>query len=199
MTTSTLQEFERDLLAIVGDANDSSPYWSDGILEESLRSSLRWFSTSGPEIEASFTVTVAGYEQDMSALDPVPYVFYSLTYPWADGGDLEDGWQHYRFIGDSTVRVDNMSFAVNDVIRVRYAPVYTIENLDGAAATNVRTSDIPRYLLVAAHMLFFELATRSAIKGDENYNRFRQLSDMFLEKFNMESSGPEYIEWGSFA
>jgi hypothetical protein len=199
MSTSTLQEFERDLLALVGDANDGGPYWSDSILEESLRSALRWFATSGPEIEASFTVTSAGYEQDMSALDPVPYIFYSLTYPWADGQSIDDGWQHYRFIGNSTVRVDNHSFAVGDVIRVRYAPVYTIENLDGEAATNLRTSDIPRFLLVAAHMLFFELATKAGISGDENYNRFRQLSDMFLEKFNMEYGGPEYIEWGSYA
>ena len=199
MSTSTLADFERDLLSIVGDANDESPYWTDGILQESLRSALRWFATSGPEIEASFTVTTAGYEQDMSALDPVPYIFYSVTYPWADGQTIEDGWQHFRFIGNSTIRMDSVYAAVGDVLRVRYAPVYTINGLDGATATNVRAGDIPRFLLAAAHMLFFELATRAALKGDENYNRFRQLSDMFMEKYNMEYPGPEYIEWGSYA
>ena len=199
MTTSTMVDFERDLLSLVGDANDELPYWSDGILQETLRSTLRWFSMSGPEIEASFTVTVAGYEQDLSALDPVPYGILSITYPWSDGRAIDDGYQTFRYIGDATIRLDTLSPSVGDVLRIRYEPVYTINGLDGETATNLRTSDIPRFLLAAAHMLFFELATRAGVRGDDNFNRFRQVSDMFLEKFYNEFSGPNYIEWGSYA
>lgn len=143
---STLSELKTDLLSLLADYDDNAG-WEDGVLEEALRRGLRMYCEHGRPTEASFTVTTAGYEQDLASL--LPLKIHSVMVYFSDGVEF---WANlWRQVGATTVRFDGNQLAVGDVLRVRYQKLQTIEDLDGGTSTTVPSIDEATLLLAAAH------------------------------------------------
>jgi hypothetical protein len=91
--------------------------------------------------ETSFTVSVGGYEQDMSSISAVNAIL-SAAYPWTEGDDLTGQCfgcrlAEWRLTGPNTLYFCRAQPAAGEIIRVRYTKLHAIQELDGAAATTV--------------------------------------------------------------
>ncbi len=131
----TLVALRAEVLAAL--ASDDGATWSDALLDEALRRSLRALDRFGPVYEATHTVSVAGADQDVSVLPGLLEVT-GLAWPWMEEQPFEVAVQRWRTLGEvGRVRLRSGCPAVGDALRVRYRKTHSLEGLDGATATTV--------------------------------------------------------------
>jgi hypothetical protein len=194
---SNFNELQSYLLAILGDPYDELR-WSEGLLEQALRSALVEFSFFGAEREALFTVTTAGYEQDLSTLNARRIL--TISWPSDDGYAWDKAWVDFRMVDEHTVRFDEWEVTAGEVLRVRYAPTHTVNGLDGATTTTLYAREEHSFLLLAASKACDLRARRLlASGGDKSYVAiFRSLSNEYLAEFHSSDSEPTVLSWGKY-
>lgn len=131
---TTLIDYRADLDGWLATAVDAAT-WTTALKDAALRLALREYDAR-LVYETSLTVTTAGAQQDVSAIDGLDEVL-ALAYPWQEGADFAAHTICWRYAGDQTVLVEEVTPQVSEVIRVRHTRGHTIESLDGAAATTV--------------------------------------------------------------
>lgn len=139
---ATLTDYRLDLNNILATAVDSST-WTTAMLDQAIRMSLDELNRQ-LVYEVSFTVTVAGYEQDLSSITGINSVL-AAAYPWLDGRGFGECLQEWRVSGVNKIIFDSVSPSVGEKIRVRYTKAHVIQALDAAVATTV--PDNNRYLV----------------------------------------------------
>lgn len=136
--TNLLADYRTDLDSLLATAVDSST-WTTTIKDQGLRMAIDNLN-SQLVYEASFTVTVAGYEQDVSTITAINNVL-AVAYPWVDGGDFGQCLAEWRFSGVNKIYFQRVQPAVAEILRVRYTKAHAIQNLDSAVATTVPDRD----------------------------------------------------------
>lgn len=121
---------------ILATAVDSST-WTTVIKDQALRYALTAYDDRFT-YETSFTVTVTGYEQDLSGMTALRDIL-ALSYPWSDGASFASLQRRFRVTADLTVLFTECQPAIDEVIRVRHTINHAIKDLDSAAATTVPT------------------------------------------------------------
>src|SRR5262245_26355478 len=130
-----LVDYRSDVHNLLASATDAA-HWTNAMIDQALRGALGEFNTQ-LVYETSFTVSVAGYEQDLSGIAAINAVL-AVAYPWVDGSPFgEGGVAEWRFSGVNKVYFANVQPATAEVIRVRYSKLHAIQNLDSAASTTV--------------------------------------------------------------
>lgn len=117
-------------------AVDSST-WTDALLTDAIRQARNAYNRN-ILYETSFTVTVAGYSQDLSGITDMLDI-HAIAYPWQDGLVFEDHVTHWRFTTHLVVYFDDARPAVNEILRLRHSKLHHVKDLDAAAATTVPT------------------------------------------------------------
>jgi hypothetical protein len=124
---------------LLATAVDSST-WTTAIIDQSLRLALD--ELNGLLVyEDDFTVTVAGYSQDLSGMTAINSVL-SVAYPWVEGSDpygtsYGRSMVAWRFMGHNVIYLSQAQPQVGEVLRVRFTKLHVIEDLDSALATTV--------------------------------------------------------------
>lgn len=132
---------------ILAAAVDSST-WTTAIKSQALRMALQAYDLF-PVYEASFTVTVAGHSQDLSAVTTLKQIL-SVAYPWDGHSTFEDLIAPHRFTAANVLWFEDVEPQINDVIRYRYLKTHTIKDLDAAASTTPPTTDAQAIATYAA-------------------------------------------------
>lgn len=138
---------------------DDMPWW-DPLIDVGITRVLENYTMYGPVIEATFAVTVAGAQQLLTeGTGKIANLFEvaSLAYPWAEDNAVEF-WEKellYRTIdqdGHHIIAWDRkiITFKADDLIRVRYKQVQTVDEFEGADATTYSLQQEPFIALGAA-------------------------------------------------
>lgn len=130
-----LEDAREDVVRMLGGSVDAAT-WSQSMLDEAVRQSLRAYSLHGPAYEVDLTVEVSGHEQDLSAIADL-LAIECVAYPWYDGLLIEDQAVRWRRVGAFTVRLDGVRPTLGETLRVRYRRTHAIEDLEGALTTTV--------------------------------------------------------------
>ena len=192
---SNFTEFQTYLLAILGDPYDEL-HWTDGLIEQAIRSALVDFPLSADPREAIFTASSSDYEQDMSSLNAKRIL--SISYPSEDGYAHDYHLKEFRYVDEHTVRFDTWQVQSGDELRVRYAPALTIDGLDGATSTTLYDREEHQFLLLAAAKACDLRARRMMAEGEESsrIGMFRSLSNEYYAEFNHSDIVPTVLNWG---
>lgn len=173
--TLALTDYRSDVYNQLAAAADASK-WTPAMLDDALRLALNELNTQ-LVYETSFTVTVAGFEQDLSGITAINAVL-AVAYPWVDGAEFGHCVTPFRFTGVNQIYFTNAEPAVDEVIRVRYSKLHTIQNLDSAAATLV--TDAHRALLgltaaaIACEMRYRQAGEQYLLNAAEVFRRRAQ-------------------------
>jgi hypothetical protein len=139
---ATLTEYRNDLGNLLATAVDPST-WTTAMLDQALRMALD--ELNGQLVyEGTFTVSVTGYEQDLSSMSAINSIL-ALAYPWQDGWSFGEHLSEWRVIGVNRVAFHSVQPAAGEVIRVRYSKLHLIQSLDAAVSTTV--PDHARFLV----------------------------------------------------
>jgi hypothetical protein len=133
-----IADYRTDIDNLLATAVDSST-WTTAIKDQGLRMALDELNDH-LIYEASFTVTIAGYEQDLSAIVGLNQVRL-VAYPWVDGSDFSGCLAEWRVTGINKIYLTRVQPAVGEILRVRYSKSHTISGLDAAVATTVADRD----------------------------------------------------------
>src|SRR3954454_4276236 len=129
--TTTIIDYRSDLHNVLATAVDAS-HWPNALLDQAVRLALNEINTQ-LVYETSFTVTIAGFEQDLSGMTAINAVL-NVVYPWVDGTAFGDYHPvEWRFTGINIVYFAEAQPAVGEIIRVRYSKLHVIQNLDSAS------------------------------------------------------------------
>ena len=134
--------------------NDSS--WPERLVDSAIRLALRDYTDYGPIREKNFTVTTAGFEQDVSGVSAILYQIVNVTYPWdaANASPFYKNQTVWREVRNQVIIMEKgqnvMDPALNDIIRLRYREAHTITDLDSATATTLDGPDITPFTVGAA-------------------------------------------------
>jgi hypothetical protein len=131
---TTLTDYRADLDGWLATAVDAAT-WTSTLKDAALRLALREYDAR-LVYETSFTVATAGAQQNVSAIAGLDEVL-ALAYPWQEGADFAARTVCWRYAGDQTVLVKEVTPQLGQVIRVRHTRGHAIESLDGAPATTV--------------------------------------------------------------
>lgn len=132
---------------LLASAVDSST-WTTDMLDQGVRMALDELNEL-LVYEATFTVSSAGYEQDLSGVTDLFRVL-ALAYPWADGREFGQCLATWRLSGVNKAYFEQVEPQVGDEIRVRYLMTHKVEDLDSAVATTVPSVHEDWVQLVAA-------------------------------------------------
>jgi hypothetical protein len=132
-----LADYRSDLNNLLATAVDTST-WPTTLLDEALRRALGELNLL-LVYETSFTVSVAGYEQDFSSIANL-YGVLAVAYPWQDGWDFARRLATWRTVGPHKVYFTTARPAVGETVRVRHTKLHTIDDLDSATTTTVPDS-----------------------------------------------------------
>lgn len=132
--TLALADYRTRLDNILATAIDSAT-WTTAIKDQALRHALESYDDRFTH-ETSFTVTTAGYDQDLSGITALRDIL-AVAWPWDDDADFHRLMRRFRTTGDQIIRFLDCEPAVDDVIRVRHTINHAIKDLDSAAATTV--------------------------------------------------------------
>ena len=118
--------------------------WPQELIDTGLRRALNTYEMYGPVIEADFTVSTAGVEQDLSAgtgaIDDI-FAIDALAYPWDPTEVFFNQMVSFRTTDHAGVKVimerkiTLYNPQVAEKIRVRYHQIQTIQGLNGATTT----------------------------------------------------------------
>lgn len=122
--------------------------WTDAILIDALRQALAAYDRT-VVYETSFTVTTAGYTQDLSGMTALLEI-KDIAWPWSSGLSYNQIRRKYRYYDAHKIDMTPAYPAVNDVIRVRHTKIHYIKDLDSAASTTVPTRHAHLINLAAA-------------------------------------------------
>jgi hypothetical protein len=146
---TTLADYRSDLDNLLATAVDAAT-WPDALLDEALRRAVDELNLL-LVYETNFTVATAGYEQDLSSLTDL-YSVLAVAYPWQEGWDFAHTLAAWRSVGHNKIYFTAVRPAVGETIRVRYAKLHKIDDLDSAAATTVPDAHRSLVALWAAAM-----------------------------------------------
>ena len=144
---TTLADVRSEVTARLAGAVDSLT-WTTSLLDPAIRLGLA--EVDGVLVyESDFTVTIAGYAQDLSAI-PALLGILALAYPWSAGASFAQRLVAWRSAGQGGVILAGVEPQVGEVIRVRHTMRHTLTDLDGAAATTLPEVYRPLLGLTAA-------------------------------------------------
>ncbi|MCC7355486.1 MAG: hypothetical protein IT330_17225 [Anaerolineae bacterium] len=144
---ATLRDRTESLLKDAGNS-----LWTTSELDDAIRRALHRYSEMQPrELVTTLTLAAAGREVSLSGVNGLlrplrvwwPYTASEPEYPPA--------WVHWDLHGPATLFLDVADEPqANDVVRLFYTALHTIEGLDSAAATTVPADDEETIILGAA-------------------------------------------------
>ena len=126
--TTTATTLKTALLSLVG-ASLATDGWEDPVLAEALSQGLADLNAWLPPIEASFTVVTPGAEQDLNSL--APQQILAVATPWRDTSEWRTAAVPWRLTAPGVVMLPEAATA-DQVVRVRYRKVYTVQGLGAA-------------------------------------------------------------------
>jgi hypothetical protein len=188
---TVLADYRSDVHDIVATYTDAGK-WPPTLIDAALRLALVQLNQQ-LVYEADFTVTGAGYEQDLSGITAINSIL-DVAYPWVEGSDFGRCVVPWRLTGPNTIYLTHAQPAVDDVIRVRYSKLHAIEDLDGAEATTV--PEAQRYLVglwAAAYGCEMRLRQAGELYLGEVATRLREQGERVLSHVPVVSR----LRWGS--
>ncbi|MBI9043376.1 MAG: hypothetical protein JEZ06_02750 [Anaerolineaceae bacterium] len=139
---TVLAGFRTKVLTILG---QTITKYSNDVLDEALRETLGEFSRYVPNMKrAEITLAAAGRQVDLSALAGLIYLI-QLAYPFTTGEEtptIHESYYLYHTDGSPMIEIcgDRVP-ASGEKLRVVYGAEHTIEDLDTATTTTLRTRD----------------------------------------------------------
>jgi hypothetical protein len=115
-----------------------STRWTTAMLDEALRNALQEFCERGPTVEVTF-IAINGYEQNIGDDVPDLYSIERLAWPYeTDRTDPTDWAVSFRMKEHGIAILETHDEpTAGELIQVIYRRLWTIQNLDSAAATSV--------------------------------------------------------------
>lgn len=129
-----LAEYIANLDLTLATAVDAST-WPDALLTEAIRQGRNAYNRA-TVYETSFTVTTAGYNQDLSSITDLLDI-HAIAYPWQDGLNFSTYVVPWRFYDHLKVYFNHDRPAVTEILRLRHTKLHHIKDLDAAASTTV--------------------------------------------------------------
>ncbi|MFN8467945.1 MAG: hypothetical protein U0X20_20465 [Caldilineaceae bacterium] len=180
--TNTASTLKSGLLSLVG-ASLATDGWEDPVLAEALGQGLADLNAWMPPIEVSFTVTVAGVEQDLNSL--APQQILAVATPWDTGSEWRTAAAPWRLTGPGVVMLPEAA-AVGQVLRVRYRKVYAVQGLGGAVATTLPASAERTLLLAAAahaYLIRYRQLSRRPSTAPSDLASCKELAEVYRRQF----------------
>jgi hypothetical protein len=170
------------LLSLVG-ASLSMDGWEDPVLAEALTQGLADLNAWMPPIEASFTVTTPGREQDLNSLAPQQVL--AVATPWEATSEWRTAAVPWRLTAPGVVMLPEAAVA-DQVLRVRYRKVYTVSGLGAAVATTLPAS-AERTLLLAsaahAYLIRYRQLSRRPSTAPSDLASCKELAEVYRRQF----------------
>ena len=177
-----LNSLKTNLLSLVG-ASLSVDGWEDGVLAEALAQGLADANVWLPPVEASFSVTTAGADQDINTLAPIQVL--AVAYPWTATSTWRDAAVPWRMTGPGVVTL-NTAATAGQTVRVRYRKAYTVNGLGGAAATTLPAAAERLLLLAAAshaYLIRYRQLSRRPSTAPSDLQSCKELADVYRRQF----------------
>jgi hypothetical protein len=179
---TTATTLKTALLSLVG-ASLSVDGWEDPVLTEALAQGLADLNAWMPPIEASFTVVTPGREQDLSSLAPQQVL--AVATPWTETSEWRTAAVPWRLTAPGVVMLPDAA-AADQVVRVRYRKVYTVNGLGGAVATTLPTT-AERTLLLAsaahAYLIRYRQLSRRPSTAPSDLASCKELAEVYRRQF----------------
>ena len=132
-----LTDYRTNLSNMLATAVDSTR-WTTAMFDEALRNALQEFCERGPTVEVTF-IAINGYEQNIGDDVPDLYSIERLAWPYeTDRTDPADWAVPFRMKEHGIAILETHDEpTAGELIQVIYRRLWTIQNLDSAAATSV--------------------------------------------------------------
>ncbi len=180
--TTDVNSLKTALLSLVG-ASLSVDGWEDGVLTEAIAQGLADANVWLPPVEASFSVTTPGADQDISTLAPLQIL--AVAYPWETTSTWRETAVPWRLTGPGVVTI-NAAATAGQSLRVRYRKAYTISGIGGATATTL-PAPAERLLLLAAaahaYLIRYRQLSRRPSTAPTDLQSCKDLADTYRRQF----------------
>lgn len=180
------------LISLLG-ASYAIEGWEDSVLAEALSQGLADATIWLPPVEASFPVTEAGYDQDISSLSPIQVL--AVAYPWTDGDTFRETAATWRMASPGVICLGGVEPTVGVTLRIRYRKRYAVQGLNGAPSTNLPESAQRPLLLAAAHhayLIRYRQLSRRPSTAPSDLESCKELAEIYRKQFEaavMDGSG----------
>ena len=180
--TTTAATLKTALLSLVG-ASLATDGWEDPVLAEALSQGLADLNAWLPPIEVSFTVTTPGAEQDLNSL--APQQILAVATPWETTSEWRTAAVPWRLTAPGVVMLPEAA-AADQVLRVRYRKLYTVQSLGAAPATTLPPS-AERTLLLAsaahAYLIRYRQLSRRPSTAPSDLASCKELAEVYRRQF----------------
>lgn len=170
----------------------SNAKWSADDLDEAIRTALEQYSKYNPaHAIGTVELSAAGREIDISSLsDALQIEKVWWSYDSSDPAYPPEFRQFEVWPGDVLYIDDREEPAVDDVVRIWYTKMHTIEDLDSATATTIPADDegtiVTGACHFAAHSRALELAEQ-VTAHDEVYDQLKKYADEMGRNFRYQA------------
>jgi hypothetical protein len=178
-----LVSLKTHLLALLG-ASYSIDGWEDAVLTEALAQGLADTNVWLPPVEASFSVTEPGYDQDISSLAPIQVL--AVAYPWTEGDTFREAAVTWRMAGPGVLALGGVEPTAGMTVRVRFRKRYAVAGLDAATATTLPENAGRALLLAAAshaYLIRYRQLARRPSTAPSDLQSCKDLSDVYHKQF----------------
>lgn len=125
-------------------ADTGNAIWSTGFIDEGIRQALDEYSQAIPRVtNGTVTLSADGREVDISSVSGLLEVIRAWTPYTSSDPEHPPNWRRFEHWVDDQVLYfpDGDEPQSGDVVRIFYTARHTIESLDSAASTTVRSID----------------------------------------------------------
>lgn len=157
--------------------------WEDPVLAEAIAQGLADLNAWMAPIEASFTVTTPSAEQDLNSL--APQQILALATPWETTSDWRTAAVPWRLTAPGVVMLPEAATA-DQVVRVRYRKLYTVQGLGAAQATTLPPSAERTLLLAAAahaYLIRYRQLARRPSTAPSDLASCKELAEVYRRQF----------------
>jgi len=161
--------------------------WAAGDIDEAIRTALEYYSRTNPHHAIGNITAVAGREQDLSTLTGL----IRVEKVWWDYDSETPGyppnWRQFEVWPGQVLYIDDRTApSADDVIRVWYTKLHTLNGLDTATATTFPAEDVDVLIQGAAHhaarLRAIEIAEQATV-DDEVVERLMKWADQEGDAF----------------
>jgi hypothetical protein len=178
-----LVSLKTHLLAVLG-ASYSIDGWEDAVLTEALAQGLADANVWLPPVEASFSVTQPGYDQDISSLAPIQVL--AVAYPWEEGDTFREAAVTWRMAGPGMLALGGVEPTAGMTVRLRFRKRYAVSGLDAATATTLPDGAERALVLAAAahaYLIRYRQLARRPSTPPSDLQSCKELAEIYHKQF----------------
>jgi hypothetical protein len=171
------------LLSLLG-ASYAIDGWEDAVLAEALAQGLADANVWLPPVEASFSVTQPGYDQDISSLCPIQVL--AVAYPWQEGDTFREAAVTWRMAGPAVISLGGAEPSAGTTVRLRLRKRYAVAGLDGETATTLPAgAERPLLLAAASHayLIRYRQLSRRPSTAPSDLQACKDLAETYHKQF----------------